>query len=417
LPHLITQLLAVNVLPEIILSNANVETDSIDEILPVALRSVRVHLGMDVAFISEFDDGRRIFQYVDSAPSKQFIQAGCSNPLDESYCQRVIDGRIPNIIQDAAHVPAAAELPVTQALPVGAHISVPIILSDGRIYGTFCCFSVTPDPNLDERDLAIMRIFSEFLGTQIERHLQTVQARKKIVDRVISVIDAGNFTVVYQPIRECHGKKIVGFEALTRFFVQEQRSPDVWFAEAASVGMGELLEVSAIEKALEGLDKLPEDAYLSLNVSPESVLSGAVNHVLSDTPLSRIVLEVTEHVPVPDYSQFGTILEPLRKRGLRLAIDDAGAGYASFRHILKLNPDFIKLDMSLTRNIDADPMCLALAAALIRFAEDTGSKIIAEGVETTSELAVLQDLKVNMVQGYLVGRPMPLAAITQQLCT
>jgi EAL domain-containing protein (putative c-di-GMP-specific phosphodiesterase class I) len=274
-----------------------------------------------------------------------------------------------------------------------------------------------PDPNLDERDLAIMRIFSEFLGTQIERHLQTVQARKKIVDRVISVIDAGNFTVVYQPIRECHGEKIVGFEALTRFFIQEQRSPDVWFAEAASVGMGELLEVSAIEKALEGLDKLPEDAYLSLNVSPESVLSGAVNHVLSDTPLSRIVLEVTEHVPVPDYSQFGTILEPLRKRGLRLAIDDAGAGYASFRHILKLNPDFIKLDMSLTRNIDADPMCLALAAALIRFAEDTGSKIIAEGVETTSELAVLQDLKVNMVQGYLVGRPMPLAAITQQLCT
>jgi GAF domain-containing protein len=147
LPRLITQLLAVNVLPEIILSNANVETDSIDEILPVALRSVRVHLGMDVAFISEFDDGRRIFQYVDSAPSKQFIQAGCSNPLDESYCQRVIDGRIPNIIQDAAHVPAAAELPVTQALPVGAHISVPIILSDGRIYGTFCCFRVTPDRN------------------------------------------------------------------------------------------------------------------------------------------------------------------------------------------------------------------------------------------------------------------------------
>jgi EAL domain-containing protein (putative c-di-GMP-specific phosphodiesterase class I) len=109
------------------------------------------------------------------------------------------------------------------------------------------------------------------------------------------------------------------------------------------------------------------------------------------------------------------VLEPLRKKGLRLAVDDAGAGYASFRHILRLEPDIIKLDMSLTRDIDTDRTRRALAAALIRFAQETGSKIIAEGVETQSELEVLRSLGISMAQGYLISRPVPLAAAVSLL--
>ena len=91
-------------------------------------------------------------------------------------------------------------------------------------------------------------------------------------------------------------------------------------------------------------------------------------------------------------------------------LDDAGAGFASFRHILKLKPDVIKLDGSLIRNIDSSTVCRALAAALIRFAEETGSKVVAECIETEAELAVLRELKVNKAQGFLLGRPAPITA-------
>jgi len=122
------------------------------------------------------------------------------------------------------------------------------------------------------------------------------------------------------------------------------------------------------------------------------------------------MLEVTEHASISDYAQIADTLEPLRKQGLRLAVDDAGAGYASFRHILRLKPDVIKLDGSLIRNIDSNTDCRALAAALVRFAEETGSKVVAECIETEAELAVLRVLKVNKAQGYLLGRPAPITA-------
>ena len=120
------------------------------------------------------------------------------------------------------------------------------------------------------------------------------------------------------------------------------------------------------------------------------------------------MLEVTEHASVRDYDLITEALEPMRAKGLLLAVDDAGAGYASFRHILKLKPDVIKLDGSLIRNIDTSRDCRALASALIRFGQDTGCKIVAECVETEAELAILRELQVSKAQGYLLGSPMPL---------
>ncbi|WP_256681215.1 EAL domain-containing protein [Pseudomonas sp. IC_126] len=127
--------------------------------------------------------------------------------------------------------------------------------------------------------------------------------------------------------------------------------------------------------------------------------------LLAKQPLHRLMLEVTEHRSIVNYALLAAILEPLRQGGLRLAVDDAGAGYASFRHILKLKPDVIKLDRSLISNVDSDNDTCALAAALIRFAEQTGSNIIAEGVETDAELTTLRGLQVTKAQGFLLGMP------------
>ena len=397
-------------LPDFVLADVQASGASVDDILQDALRTIRVHLGMDVAFMSEFLEGRRFFRYVDAGAETPPISVGDSDPLDASYCHYIVDGRLPQLIRDAARIPLAMTLPATTALPVGAHLSVPIQFSDGRIYGTFCCFKSAPDLTLLERDLAMVQIFAEFTGKQLERQLAANRTYDEMTERVRSVIDAQDFTTVYQPIYHFGADRIVGFEALARFSALPIRAPNVWFDEATQVGLVEALEMTAIEQALQGLAHLPEDIYLSLNVSPVTVMRGAMTRALKRAPLERIVLELTEHVSIPDYAQLVQVLQPLRQSGVRLAVDDAGAGYASFRHILRLEPDIIKLDISLTRDIDTDRTRRALAAALIRFAEETGSTIIAEGVETESELTVLRHLGINKAQGYLIGRPMPLAS-------
>jgi len=368
---------------------------------------------MDVAFLSEFTDGQRVFRHVDSSLENQPVKVGGADPLEASYCQRVVDGRLPELIQDATAVPAAMELPVTRALPVGAHLSVPIKLKDGSVYGTFCCFSFTPDLSLNQRDLGMMRVFADLAADVIERNLEKGKQRDEKAKRIQSVISGDGLSIVYQPIINVAQDKVVGFESLTRFSATPLRGPDVWFNEAASVGMGAQLEMRAVELAMAALDSLPQDVYLSFNVSPEALINGDLRRVLEGMLLERLVLEITEHATIDEYSELTNALAPLRTQGLRLAVDDARAGFASFRHILRLQPDIIKLDMSLTRDIDTDAARRALASALIRFAHETGSKIVAEGVETASELRVLRSLGVNKAQGYFLGRPAPLANALQ----
>lgn len=370
-----------------------------------ALRAIRTHLGMEVAFVSQFADGQRIFRYVDAAGGAPPIRPGDAGPLEESYCQRVVDGRLPELIRDASAVPAAAELAVTAELPVGAHLSVPVRLSDGEVYGTFCCFSTRPDHTLTDRDLATMRVFADLTAGQIERDLSRERQDRQASRRVRSAIAGDGLTMAFQPIVDIDRDRPVGFEALARFSQPPPRPPDAWFAEAASVGLGVDLELAAVRLALQDLRHLPPHAYLALNASPATVLSGGLEAALHAVPGDRIVVEVTEHTAIETYGRLRAALAALRRRGVRIAVDDAGAGYASFRHILRLRPDIIKLDMTLTRGIDHDASRRALASALIGFGQDTGSAIVAEGVETAAELRTLRRLGVVVAQGYHLGRP------------
>lgn len=369
-----------------------------------ALRAIRLHLGMEVAFVSEFVGGRRVFRHVDARDDHCPVQVGGSDPLEESYCQRVVDGRLPELITDAAAVPEAARLPVTAALPVGAHLSVPITLSDGRVYGTFCCFSSSPDPSLTDRDLAMLRVLADLTAQGVEDELHAGRSVAAAAERVQAVLAGDGMTTAFQPIVEVRSRRAVGYEALARF---ADRTPDVWFEEAEQAGLGVELDLVALRAALRRFPSIPDGVYLALNVTPATVVSGRLAPALDGVMLERVVLEITEHAAIHGYDEVAAALRPLRGAGLRLAVDDAGAGYASFRHILRLEPDVIKLDMTLTRGIDHDPARRALAAALIGFARETGSSLVAEGVETDGELRTLESLGVSTAQGYLLGRPAP----------
>jgi EAL domain-containing protein (putative c-di-GMP-specific phosphodiesterase class I) len=372
------------------------------------LSAIRQHLDMDVAFISEFSHGRRIFRHVDSSHPNNPCQAGEGDPLEESYCQRVVDGRLPELMQDARQNPVAAELPVTFALPVGAHLSVPIRLDDGSIYGTFCCFRFTPDRSLDERDLNMMRVFSDVAAKLIESEREASARHHALLERIMRAIERDELSMVYQPIFDLHKNHVTGFEALSRFHPEPYRTPDTWFHDADQVGMGLQLETKAIHLALEALVHLPENVYVSVNLSPQHILHGALETLFEDKLLNRVVLEITEHAVVNCYDDLANRIRPFRGRGLRIAVDDAGAGYASFRHILKLAPDRIKLDTSLTQQIDTDGSRRALAAAFSRFSEEIGTEIVAEGAETQTEIQTLLDLGISKVQGFYLGRPMSL---------
>lgn len=229
--------------------------------------------------------------------------------------------------------------------------------------------------------------------------------RRRRIERVLA---QGGMTMVFQPVVELRTERRVGFEALARFEPEPERPPNEWFAEAWEVGLGTRLELHAATAVMEVMDDLPGDGYVSVNLSAGTVASREFRELLPELPVERLVIEMTEHTPVADYLALGEVLAELRDRGGRIAVDDAGAGYASFRHVLRLVPELIKLDMSLVRDVDHDPALRSLAAGVAMLAAQIGADVVAEGIETEGELKALRTLGVRFGQGwYRLGRPRP----------
>lgn len=244
---------------------------------------------------------------------------------------------------------------------------------------------------------------SMFVAGVLDPHgLERVAAR----ERIERVLCERRYEIVYQPLFDLRDGSVFAVEALARFSEEPYRAPDLWLADAHEAGLGVELELALIRAALEDLDRLPHDAALAVNVGPEALAGADVGALLEGVDESRLVLELTEHAAVADYHALARALEVLRKAGVRLAIDDAGAGFASLMHILRLAPDFIKLDRQLISGLDTDPARRSLAASLTRFAEESGATIVAEGVETGAELATLEVLGIRHAQGFYLCRPL-----------
>ena len=258
--------------------------------------------------------------------------------------------------------------------------------------------------------------YNEILETRLEQRerieRERAEERRRILARIGDALDERCRSAVYQPIADLRSGGIVGFEALARFTGEPVRPPNEWFEEAASVGCGAGLELAAARTALAALDQLAPDACLSLNISPATALDPGLLELLVHFPPDRIVLELTEHDPVEDYEPLVAVLQRLRTHGVRVAVDDAGSGYAGLRHVLRLRPDVLKLDVALVRDIDRDPDRRALATAMVAFASEIDAVVIAEGIETAGELATLRTLGVPLGQGYHLARPgsLPLTA-------
>ncbi|HEY4348956.1 MAG TPA: EAL domain-containing protein [Gaiellaceae bacterium] len=247
------------------------------------------------------------------------------------------------------------------------------------------------------------------LAGELSARYRTSERLKLHERRIRRVLhDDRALTMVFQPIVALNDRKVVGAEALARFPGPPKRPPRLWFDEAKETGLEEELEILAVRKAVDALSKLPGNIYLTVNVSPSTLARNSFLRLVSEVDGSRLIAEVTEHAPIRDYDRLAGAVGKLRDHGMRLAVDDAGAGFASLRHIIQLNPDLIKLDLTLIRDIHLDQTKRALAAGLISFARESNVTIVAEGIERAAEANTLIDLGVDEGQGYYLGRPGPL---------
>jgi PAS domain S-box-containing protein len=225
---------------------------------------------------------------------------------------------------------------------------------------------------------------------------------------VTEILRTEQVQIAFQPIIDLVSGRVIGVEALSRFPNRPSVGPDVVFAEAANAGLGVDLELLSIRRAMEESRFLDPSLHIAVNVSPAVLANPSLVDALlaSGVDLRRVVVEITEHASVVDYRILERPRERLRELGVRLAIDDAGSGYASLRHVVTLGPDIIKIDRALVADVDADRARRALVAAVVMFALEIGTTtVIGEGVETEAELEALTMLGVDAAQGYLIGRP------------
>jgi EAL domain-containing protein (putative c-di-GMP-specific phosphodiesterase class I)/CheY-like chemotaxis protein len=254
-------------------------------------------------------------------------------------------------------------------------------------------------------------VIREVVG-QMELREHAANMRRRRTGLVRGFLDGGDMRMVFQPIVDLGSLAMIGVEALARFGGKPSRPPNQWFEEASLVGMRADLELAAVRAAFGSRPPLPEGVWLAVNVSPATALSDEFPVLGSEVGMETVVFEISEHARVADYEGLIAVLDEIRARGARLAIDDAGAGFASLQHILRLSPDYIKLDMGLTRGVDADPARRALASALTSFGNEIGASLIAEGIETAEELATLRGLGVRYGQGFYLGRPSAEPSVT-----
>jgi PAS domain S-box-containing protein len=316
-----------------------------------------------------------------------FRERAADGPWVHVFAREPAPGRTAAAIVSAGHITGGIYAPVVHGGRVVAVVGGVTTRAD-------------PAPTLGRRLGSLLEVaafVAPLLGPQLADREDLDGARS----RIETIIADGAFRPVFQPIVRLADGSVIAYEALTRF--ADGVRPDVRFGEAASLGCGLPLEEVCLRAAIARAAELPAGAWLTLNASAAMVLSGRLRELVAgvDRP---VVVELTEHVAVDDYAALRAAVEDLGGNA-RLAVDDAGAGFAGFRHVVELRPHIVKLDIGIVRGVDHDPARQSLVAGMVHFARLTGSDLVAEGVETAEEAAALQALGVGLAQGYLFARP------------
>jgi EAL domain-containing protein (putative c-di-GMP-specific phosphodiesterase class I) len=369
------------------------------------LDAARTRLGMDVAWLSAFAGSSQQIRAATGELDSMHVQEGMKAPLEGSFCVRTLSGQLPPVVTGARRNPRTRDLAITSQLGIGSYVGAPVRAQDGRPVGMLCCVSRDDGAQLDGEASRTLELLADLIGDRLAEPPPPPPADP--ADQVRQVLAEGAVVTHVQPVVDLGTEETVAYEALARF-PETGSGPAELFTAAATAGLGGELEELAARAALAVAPRLPPGRPLGVNLSPLAVLRPSVTELLLDHRHLDLAVEVTEHSPVDDYDALVAALAVLRRAGIGVAVDDAGAGYASLQHVLRLQPDVIKLDIALVTNLDTDLPKRALVAAMVGFASATSARLVAEGVEEAAEAAALRELGVGFAQGHLFGRPAPL---------
>jgi EAL domain-containing protein (putative c-di-GMP-specific phosphodiesterase class I) len=371
---------------------------SIRRILTLA----RTHLGMDRAVLVAFTGSGEMVGVLDGQDTT--LQGEAELPVDPGRCRLLIEEELPLLVTNVSR-----QRPATAPGPrVGAYVAAPVRLPDGSPFGLLCCLARKAHPGLDEGSLRLIRLLAAVAGEAVgDQEALPLERRLDTIEATLGAIREGGMRLVYQPVFRLRTGEPVGFEALARFPGDPRRPPRSWFWGARQVGLAIDLEFAALRRALDALDAIPEPLYLSVNLFSETLVSADLADLFADVPPGRVVLELAEHERLADSRSLVESVETLRRLGARFAVDDVGSGFSSLRHVMRIRPEILKLDLNLTHQVDRDPMQRMLVSSLSRFAAEAGMVPGAVGVESSRQLEALRRLGVVYGQGHLLGRPHP----------
>jgi EAL domain-containing protein (putative c-di-GMP-specific phosphodiesterase class I) len=381
--------------------------DAVERLLTLA----RMHLGMEVAIVSEFTGEEQVLRHLEGDPEAFGLQIGSPARLSETYCWGVANGHLPPVVHDARADVRVRDLEVTWEADIGSYIGVPIRFSDGRLYGSVCCLSHSASPSLRDRDADFMTMVAALLGQELEAEWTAHQKRLETFGRIREVLEGGGLGVAFRPIFDLDSLAIVGYETLPRF--DEGGSPERWFADADEIGLAADLERAAIQVSLAHLGDLPRGAYQWVSLSPRVMGSSTILDMLAEAPGDRTIVGLA---PTGQDGESGLVeaTHDLRARGLRIAFDHVGGEPTALSAIYRLQPELLRLDAGTVRGIDADPPQRDVISFLVRLGSEVGAVILAEGIETRETLNLLRDLGVAYGQGYALAPPLSLDELAHE---
>lgn len=286
-------------------------------------------------------------------------------------------------------------------------------LLDSEIYPKFGCYVGTATAYRDPKmrlERLVHNALEAALAESDSRETTDAQVRRAKLEQIIS---SGGVRTLVHPIFRLDDLSIIGYEALSRGPEgTEFERPDKLFKIAYDADSVIRLERLCRQRAFETAVSLPEGKMLFINIEPEAVADPELRDIMFTTLVAgigvkpeNVVFEITERTAITDFAAFRSTLEYLRRLGFRVAVDDGGAGYGSLQSLAEVRPEWLKIDMSLVRDIDTDDIRRSLVASMATFAERMGVKLVAEGIERVEEMTVLRELGVEYGQGFLFCQP------------
>jgi EAL domain-containing protein (putative c-di-GMP-specific phosphodiesterase class I) len=301
------------------------------------------------------------------------------------------------------------------AAGIKAFVYVPMVF-EGRVVGLVCAGLTdrADDRSAVAEYIPTLAQYADAaaleLGAALAKRDQDT-ATNTLIDEILA---GAGYWPVFQPIRRLTDGRIVGYEALTRF--GSAWTPSQIFAHARLAGRMRELELATLRAAARAAAALPPDRWLSLNCSADLLTDTRTLLEILEPIRQEVVVELSEQDVIADYRPIAAASAMLGARR-RLAVDDAGAGFASLRHILEVRPQYVKLDLGLVQGVATDLTRTALIAGFVRFADDAGFELIAEGIETEADRRALRRLGVKLGQGYLLGVPELAERLTERLAS